>query len=168
MKKTQIFIFDLDDTVIDSSHRATLKTDNGQVVLDLDAWRQDSTRENIFKDKLLPLATFMRECIQAEHTFVWVCTARNMQQADHDFLAENGLTPNLVLSRQLDDDREDHILKRKMISKLLNLKPFKDCETIFFDDKPKNLQALEGLIDFNLNARAINDIGAIPVEWNQA
>ena len=33
MKKTQIFIFDLDDTVIDSSHRATLKADNGQVVL---------------------------------------------------------------------------------------------------------------------------------------
>ena len=52
-----------------------------------------------------------------------------------------------------------------MISKLLNLKPFKDCETIFFDDKPKNLQALENLIDFNLNARAINEIGAVPVEW---
>ena len=58
-----------------------------------------------------------------------------------------------------------YILKKKMIGKLLNLKPFKDCETIFFDDKPKNLQALESLIDFNLNARAINDIGAIPVEW---
>jgi len=27
MKKTQIFIFDLDDTVIDSSHRATLTSD---------------------------------------------------------------------------------------------------------------------------------------------
>ena len=168
MKKTQIFIFDLDDTVIDSSHRATLTVDNGQVVLDLDAWRQDSTRENIMKDSLLPLSNFMRECIQAEHTFVWVCTARNMQQADHDFLAQNGLTPNLVLSRQLDDDTADDILKRKMISKLLNLKPFRDCETIFFDDKPKNLQALENIIDFNLNARAINDIGAIPVEWSQS
>ena len=164
--KKQIFIFDLDDTVIDSSHRATLKSD--AIELDLDAWRRDSTRENIMKDSLLPLANFMRECIQAEHTFVWVCTARNMQQADHDFLAINGLTPNLVLSRQLDDDTADDILKRKMISKLLNLKPFRDCETIFFDDKPKNLQALENIIDFNLNARAINDIGAIPVEWSQA
>ena len=103
MKKTQIFIFDLDDTVVDSSHRATLTVVNGQVELDLDAWRQDSTRENIMKDSLLPLSNFMRECIQAEHTFVWVCTARNMQQADHDFLAQNGLTPNLVLSRQLDE-----------------------------------------------------------------
>ena len=42
-----------------------------------------------------------------------------MQQADHDFLAKHGLTPNLVLSRQLDDATADHILKRKMISKLL-------------------------------------------------
>ena len=168
MKKTQLFIFDLDDTVIDSSHRATLTVDNGQVVLDLDAWRRDSTHENIMKDSLLPLANYMRECINAEHTYVWVCTARNMQSADHDFLAKHGLTPNLVLSRQLEDDTADHILKKKMISKLLNLKPFKDCETIFFDDKPKNLQALENLIDFNLNARAINDIGAVPVEWSQS
>ena len=166
--KKQIFIFDLDDTVIDSSHRATLKADNGQVVLDLDAWRRDSTRENIMKDSLLPLANFMRECISNPNTFVWVCTARNMQQADHDFLAKHELTPNLVLSRQLDDNTADDILKRKMISKLLNLKPFRDCETIFFDDKPKNLKALENLIDFNLNARAINEIGAIPVEWGQA
>ena len=164
--KKQIFIFDLDDTVIDSSHRATLKSD--AIELDLDAWRRDSTRENIMKDSLLPLANFMRECISNPNTFVWVCTARNMQQADHDFLAKHELTPNLVLSRQLDDNTADDILKRKMISKLLNLKPFRDCETIFFDDKPKNLQALENLIDFNLNARAINEIGAIPVEWGQA
>ena len=169
MKKTQIFIFDLDDTVIDSSHRATLMVDNGQVILDLDAWKQDSTRKNIMKDSLLPLATYMRECIQAEHTYVWVCTARNMQSADHDYLAEHGLTPNLVLSRQLDDDTADHILKKKMIGKLLNLKPFKDCETIFFDDKPKNLKALESIIDFNLNATPLNEIGAIPMDlWRTA
>ena len=78
--KKQIFIFDLDDTVIDSSHRATLKADSLQ--LDLDAWRRDSTRENIMKDSLLPLANFMRECIATPHAFVWVCTARNMAQAD--------------------------------------------------------------------------------------
>ena len=169
MKKTQIFIFDLDDTVIDSSHRATLTVDNGQVELDLNAWKQDSTYENIMKDSLLPLASFMRDCINAEHSYVWVCTARNMQSADHDYLAKHGLTPNLVLSRQLDDDTADHILKKKMIGKLLNLKPFKDCETIFFDDKPKNLQALESIIDFNLNARPLNDIGAVPMDlWRTA
>ena len=73
MKKTQLFIFDLDDTVIDSSHRATLTVDNGQVVLDLDAWRKDSTYENIMKDSLLPLANYMRECIKQNiHMFGFV------------------------------------------------------------------------------------------------
>ncbi len=67
MKKT-IFTFDLDGTVIDSSHRATLTVDNGQVVLDLNAWRQDSTYENIMKDSLLPLANYMRECIANPNT----------------------------------------------------------------------------------------------------
>src|SRR6056300_1571652 len=166
--KKQIFIFDLDDTVIDSSHRATLKAENGQVVLDLEAWKKDSTYKNIMKDSLLPLATYMRECIQAEHTYVWVCTARNMQSADHEFLAKHGLTPNLVLSRQLDDDRADDQLKFKMLNKLLQLKPFRNCETIFFDDKPKNLQAVDDIIDFPLDATMCNEIGAIPVEWSQA
>ena len=162
--KKQIFIFDLDDTVVDSSHRATLKAD--AIELDLDAWRRDSTYENIMKDSLLPLANFMRECIANPLAYVWVCTARNMAQADHDFLAKHGLTPNLVLSRQLDDSRADHILKYKMMNRLLKLKPFRDCETIFFDDKPKNLQAVMDIIDFPLNATACNEIGAVPVEWS--
>ncbi len=159
--KKPIYIFDLDGTTVDSSHRFT-GTAEGKV--DLAKWIEDSTRENIFKDTLFPLAKYMKALMQ-KNANVWVCTARNMQSADHDYLAKHGLTPNLVLSRQLDDNTADHILKKKMIGKLLNLKPFKDCETIFFDDKPKNLKALESLIDFNLNARAINDIGAIPVEW---
>ena len=162
--KKQIFIFDLDDTVIDSSHRATLKSD--AIELDLDAWRRDSTYENIMKDSLLPLANFMRECIANPNTYVWVCTARNMAQADHDFLSIHGLTPNLVLSRQLEDNRADDILKYKMMNRLLKLKPFRDCETIFFDDKPKNLQAVMDIIDFPLNANACNEIGAVPVEWS--
>ena len=116
---------------------------------------------------LLPLANFMRECIANPNTYVWVCTARNMQQADHDFLSIHGLTPNLVLSRQLDDNRADDILKYKMMNRLLKLKPFRDCETIFFDDKPKNLQAVMDIIDFPLNANACNEIGAVPVEWGQ-
>ena len=90
-----------------------------------------------------------------------------MAQADHDFLSIHGLTPNLVLSRQLDDNRADDILKYKMMNRLLKLKPFRDCETIFFDDKPKNLQAVMDIIDFPLNANACNEIGAVPVEWGQ-
>tara|TARA_Y100000004_G_C8923062_1_gene416316 strand:+ start:376 stop:858 length:483 start_codon:yes stop_codon:yes gene_type:complete len=159
MKK--IFIFDLDDTVIDSSHRATID-DNYQ--LDLDAWKRDSTRENIFKDSLLPLADFMREVIAKGH-YVWVCTARNMQQADHDFLAFHRLTPNIVLSRQDEDNRADHILKKKMISKLLNLKPFKNCEVYFFDDKVANRDAIEPLATEVVDAWECNSSRLVNEEW---
>ena len=40
------YIFDLDNTVIDSSHRQTFV--NGK--LDLDAWKRDNTKKNIRKD----------------------------------------------------------------------------------------------------------------------
>ena len=164
--KNKIFIFDLDDTVIDSSHRATLKADS--LELDLDAWRRDSTYENIMNDKLLPLAGFMNDCIKSDNAYVWVCTARNMQQADHDFLAKWDLTPNLVLSRQLDDDTADDLLKRKMIRKMLNLKPFRDCEVVFFDDKPKNLKALEDVVDYSLHAPSINNAKTVPLYWENS
>ena len=49
-------------------------------------------------------------------------------------IAKHGLTPNLVLSRQLDDDTADHILKKKMIkvnSILSNLNQKKHCLKIY-------------------------------------
>ena len=48
------FIYDLDHTVIDSSHRAATLP-NGSI--DLDHWREHSTPELIARDRLLPLAS---------------------------------------------------------------------------------------------------------------
>ena len=48
-----IYIFDLDHTVIDSSHRQLTRADGS---LDLDHWIENCTREKIYQDKLLPLA----------------------------------------------------------------------------------------------------------------
>ena len=60
--KKPIYIFDLDGTTIDSSHRFT-GTAEGKV--NLAKWIEDSTRENIFKDTLLPLAKFMKALMKA-------------------------------------------------------------------------------------------------------
>ena len=51
--KKKIAIFDLDGTVIDSSHRTPNKPDG---TLDLEGYFELRTRKNIFKDTLLPLA----------------------------------------------------------------------------------------------------------------
>ena len=51
------YIFDLDHTVIDSSHRQLTKADGS---LDLAHWITNNTREKIMADSLLPLATQWR------------------------------------------------------------------------------------------------------------
>ena len=51
-----IFIFDLDGTTVDSRHRTSLP-------FSLDYWNENSTRENILKDRLMPLSRKMVELI---------------------------------------------------------------------------------------------------------
>ena len=60
-----IYIFDLDGTVIDSSHRQ-LALPNGDI--DLTHWKENSTKEKIFKDELLPLARYMKRAIANPNT----------------------------------------------------------------------------------------------------
>ena len=54
------FIFDLDHTLIDSSHRQLTREDGS---LDLTAWRENCTAEKISRDSLLPLANECRALI---------------------------------------------------------------------------------------------------------
>ena len=48
-----LFIFDLDGTTIDSSHRQNTLPDGS---LNLDAWVRNNTPEKIARDSLLPMA----------------------------------------------------------------------------------------------------------------
>ena len=80
------YIFDLDNTVIDSSHRQTFV--DGK--LDLDAWKRDNTKKNIRNDSLLPIDNIMKSATRFGHHVI-VCTARNLCAWDLNFLADNGL-----------------------------------------------------------------------------
>ena len=79
------FIFDLDGTVVDSSHR--------QGDGSLNDWRRMNTVGNIMRDGLLPLAGKMQAAI-LDGLDVWVCTSRVMGKADFAFLRLQGLLPN--------------------------------------------------------------------------
>ena len=99
------FIFDLDGTVIDSSHR--------QGDGSLGDWRRMNTVGNIMRDRLLPLAGKMQAAIQ-DGLDVWVCTSRVMGKADFAFLRMQSLLPNggPVIHRISDaDDRDCGALK---------------------------------------------------------
>ena len=133
--KNKLYIFDLDGTVIDSSHRFT---GNAEGKLNLEKWIEDSTRENIFRDSLLPLAQFMKALIKANKN-VWICTARNMSKADFDFLAHHGIKAKTILCRKNGDHRADAEMKTAKLKRLFNLKQFQNMEKIMFDDN-KSIQ----------------------------
>ena len=126
----QISIFDLDGTTIDSSHRqVTLPNGN----LDIANWLENSTPSKIYADKVLPLSLQIRSR-QKKGDYVVVHTARNMSYADYEFLMENGICPNKIISRPIGNNTADGVLKRKQLSSLFNLKPFKQARKVMFDD----------------------------------
>lgn len=95
--KTTVYVFDLDRTVIDSDHRvAAAMKPNGDLCLN--TYRKGQTRENIFKDTLLPLYKVMRHLIETGEQVV-ICTARALTKADYLFLRKHCLKVPMICSR---------------------------------------------------------------------
>tara|TARA_B100002019_G_scaffold249222_1_gene228475 strand:- start:1663 stop:2136 length:474 start_codon:yes stop_codon:yes gene_type:complete len=137
------FIFDLDHTVIDSSHRQITRPDGS---LDLAAWRQNNTRANIMRDTLLPLAAQWRRLAKKNVTIV-ICTARVMGEHDYEYLRRHGLRWDACLSRREGDATPDADLKEKMIRNYARTRPMgwaKFCATtVFYDDNKSVLKMLD-------------------------
>ena len=89
------FIFDLDGTTVDSSHRL------GETLAD---WRRMNTPANIMQDKPLPLAEQLRQAIR-DGLDVVILTSRVMGINDKNWLHFHGLMAPLVLSRHPSDTR---------------------------------------------------------------
>ena len=128
------YIFDLDHTVIDSSHRQHTKADGS---LDLDNWIENCTKEKIMADKLLPLADLMRSAYARKHNVI-ICTARVLSVWDHVFLADNNLRAHAILSRKIGDTRKDDDMKRDLLLrhfKSLNIPVARWTRSaVFYDD----------------------------------
>jgi len=133
-----ISIFDMDGTIIDSSHRQATKPDG---TLNLAAWIENATPEKISKDVVLPLAQQIRKR-QKAGDYVLICTARQMSFADFEFLQDNGICPDKIISRPLGNMEADGSLKAKQLSKLFNLKQFAKASKIMFDDAASVRSAL--------------------------
>lgn len=138
MEKT-LRIFDLDGTVIDSSHRQLSREDG---TLDLTHWKENCTPAKIFRDKLLPLARIMRQQIRAGARVI-VCTSRVIGEADLAFLKIHGLMPSALLSRGVTDTRADGEYK---IAKLTGyLRQREIVGAVMFDDAASVRKALRPL-----------------------
>ena len=132
-----ITIFDLDGTIIDSSHRQATLADG---TLNLPAWKENATPEKIFADKVLPLATQVRRR-QKAGDYVMVCTARQMSDADFEFLQNVGICPDKIISRPTGNNTPDGELKAKQLNSFLSLAISK-ANKVMFDDAASVRSAL--------------------------
>ena len=125
-----IWIFDLDHTVVDSTHRAIDGVTPSAFLRD---WVTHS-EEQILADSLLPLGKIMRHLIENDEE-VLICTARNMRAADYKLLDNLGINCKVVISRLKGDDRKDADYKYWRLSEYLQKAKILGQEIIFFDDK---------------------------------
>ena len=85
-KITKVSIYDMDGTIVDSSHRyRTIVDENGERI-DLAYWRENEYRA--MEDSLLPMAEQYRRDIQDENCYVIIATARVMNDPDWQFVKE--------------------------------------------------------------------------------
>lgn len=153
------FIFDLDGTVIDTSHRYRNKPDG---TIDLDYWFANSTPEMIARDALLPLSRTWRALYNIGHKIV-VCTARDFSPnprvpiADignvyEKFLHNNRLYSHAILHRTMAGP--DHLsmgdgdLKIKLLNDYFTSEGFsspREAKAIMYDDNQKVIEAMQSI-----------------------
>jgi len=151
-----IWIFDLDQTVIDSSHRAIDGVTPSAFLRD---WKSHS-REQILQDALLPLGKFMKHLI-AKNEFVMICTARNMSGADFELLDNLGINCKVIISRGANDNRQDADYKLARISQFIKANGYEKRDIVLFDDKQEIREVVSTLPNVNcFDPRSYNGGGA--------
>ena len=152
----RIVVFDLDETIINSAHRTPNRADG---TLDLTRYLEMKNRDSIMKDSLLPLADVFKSLDRKEN-YVVICTARAMDQNDFDFLEINGLTAHSVMCRPLDGSENsipDADLKARKISRLRNLRQFRNLPVVMFDDAKPVIAKMRSIGVACLNAIKVNE-----------
>lgn len=132
------FIFDLDGTTVDSSHRL------GDTLAD---WRRMNTPANIMQDKPLPLAEQLRQAIR-DGLDVVILTSRVMGINDKNWLHFHGLMAPLVLSRHPSDTRPAGEYKLAKMAELAIRKRISMADlkasAVLWDDDADVQQTLRG------------------------
>lgn len=138
----KIHVYDMDGVLVDTSHRYRNLPDGR---IDLEYWFANRTPEKIAQDKLLPLATQYKTDLADPQTYVVICTSRMMHKYDLHFISTVLGMPNKLCMRAVDDTRNDAIIKRQTLSRLFNLRQFKNLPRFFWDDNKINIEACKHL-----------------------
>lgn len=136
----RVSIYDMDGTIVDSSHRyRTIIDENGERI-DLDYWRENEYRA--MDDGLLPMAEQYRADLKDPECYVIIATARVMNEPDYLFLREILGEPDYLISRPRGSDVSGKILKINGLARFFNLLNFKNADFIFYEDNVSYLKAV--------------------------
>lgn len=145
-KITKVSIYDMDGTIVDSTHRyRTIVDENGERI-DLNYWRENEYRA--MSDTLLPLAQQYKRDLLDPHCYVIIATARVLHNPDMQFIADKLGEPDYIVSRPEGSSISGKILKINGLAKFFNLVTFRDAEFTFYED---NIEYLKAVCDrFNI------------------
>lgn len=139
----KVRIYDMDGTIVDSSHRYATKIVDGVERIDLDFWLDNLDKTS--QDTLLPLAKQYQKDLLNPETYVIIATARTLRQDDNLFIIEKLGLPDYIISRKEGDTQSGTTLKIKGLQKFKNLKSFRNAFWTFFED---NTEYLKGVCDY--------------------
>tara|TARA_R100001460_G_scaffold101856_1_gene145998 strand:- start:589 stop:1104 length:516 start_codon:yes stop_codon:yes gene_type:complete len=149
----KICIYDLDGTIINSSHR-TRYLDNGD--LDLEHWKANCTKDQIMRDDLLPMYWQLRADYENGNIVV-ICTARELSEWDYEYLSFMGIYYDYIYSRPKENMTKDDILKKAQLRHFWNFKQYSKFRKLFADDRIDNLNAIRELGNVDcINAKVWN------------
>jgi len=153
-KISRVSIYDMDGTVVDSSHRYRTIIDEKGVRIDLDHWRAHEHLAGL--DRLLPLAKQYIDDLADPTCYVIIATARVMNAPDWDFVTNILGAPDYFISRPKGSTVSGKILKINGLAKFFNLVPFKNADFVFYED---NIDYLKAVCDrFNIRGVYIPSI----------
>lgn len=142
MSIKRIAIYDMDGTIVDSSHRyRTVKGADGKEKIDLQHWRDNQPLAML--DSLLPLSAQYRADLADPDCYVIIATARVMNAPDWQYVKEILGEPDHFICRNGDNDaRGGAALKISGLAKFFNLKNFRNAQATFYEDNAQYLKAV--------------------------
>lgn len=139
-KITRVAIYDMDGTIVDSSHRYRTITDENGTRIDLDFWRENEYRA--CDDTLLPMFAEYKKDLADDSCYVIIATARVMHEPDWKFVKEILGEPDYFISRPNGSNISGKTLKINGLAKFFNLLNFKNAEFVFYEDNISYLKAV--------------------------
>lgn len=133
----KVSIYDMDGTIVDSTHRYRVTADNK---IDLQFWRDN--QHLAMQDSLLPMAEQYKKDLADNECYVIIATARVMNEPDYRFVNEILGKPDYLISRKDGDSISGGLLKINGLAKFFNLKSFQNAEFTFYEDNATYLKTV--------------------------